>query len=147
MKQLAILVALAACGEPLRDGLVPLDELGYQSWPNPVQAHGDAPGHTGFRTIYANDLARDPAQSFVYGYQEGSILVKEVFNDDNGMKGDLRHVAVMRRIGPPTTDFEDDGGWYFSEAIGGGEEEHFDFCFRRCHAAAPYNGAWLDYRD
>ena len=141
-----IALFLAACGEPIRDGLVPLEELGYQSWKS-VEVHGDAPGHTGFRTIYANDLARDPMQSFVYGYQEGSIFVKEVFNDDDGVRGERRHIAVMRRIGPPTTDFEDDGGWYFSEAIGDGEEQHFDFCFRRCHAAAPYNGAWLDYRD
>ena len=39
------------------------------------------------------------------------------------------------------------GGWYFTEVKGDGPEEHYDFCFRRCHAAAPYNGAWLDYRD
>jgi hypothetical protein len=146
MKGFAFLL-LVGCGEELRSDVTPVEELDYKSWPNPVEVHGDAPGHTGFRTIYANDIARDPTQSFTLGYQEGAIFVKEVFNDDGGVKGDLRHIAVMRRIGPVTKAFENEGGWYFTEVVGSDPEKHFDFCFRRCHAAAPYNGAWLDYRD
>lgn len=146
MRGVIVLGLLAACGESLDAGVAPLAELDYQSWRS-FEVHGDAPGHSGFRTIYANDLARDPEQSFVLGYQEGAILVKEVFDDVGGARGDLRHIAVMRRIGPVTRAFEDDGGWYFTEAPAGGEEQHFDFCFRRCHAAAPYNGAWFDYRE
>jgi Cytochrome P460 len=142
-----LLLLIAACSEPLRDDVTPLAELGYQSWTKQVQVHGDAPGHTGFRTIYANPLAADGLQSLELGYQEGAILVKEVFDDNAGVRGALRHIAVMRRIGPVTRVLEDDGGWYFTEAKGNGPEEHFDFCFRRCHAAAPYNGAWLDYRE
>ncbi len=146
MKQLAILLLVVGCGEPLRDDVTPLEELDYKSWKQ-VQVHGDAPAHPGFRTIYANDVARDATQ-FRIGYGEGAILVKEVFNDDNGQKGSLRHIAVMRRIGEVTRALEDDdAGWYFTEAAAGGKEKHFDFCFRRCHASAPYNGAWLDYRD
>lgn len=143
MKHLLLLFAFG-CSEPLRDDVTPFDQLDYKSWKQ-THVQGEAPGHAGFRTIYANDIARDPDQSFVYGYQEGSIFVKEVFND--AARTDRRHVAVMRRIGPVTHAFEDDGGWYFTEAIGDGPEEHFDFCFRRCHASAPYNGAWFDYRD
>jgi hypothetical protein len=135
-----LLCLLLGCGEELRDGITPVAELDYKGWTQ-TQVSGDAPGHAGFRTIYANDLARDPTQSFVEGYQEGSIFVKEVFND--AARTDRRHVAVMRRMG----DLDDDGGWYFTEAKGDGPEEHYDFCFRRCHAAAPYNGAWFDYRD
>jgi hypothetical protein len=144
-----LLLLLVGCGEELRGDVTPLSEIDYKSWPNPTHVHGDAPGHTGFRTIYANDLARDPNQPFVYGYQEGAMLVKEVYNDDDGVQGALRHIAVMRRIGTVERALENDGGWYFTEIKSGGEgpEEHFDFCFRRCHAAAPYNGAWLDYRD
>jgi Cytochrome P460 len=142
-----LLLLIAACSEPLRDDVTPLAELGYKSWTHKVEVHGDAPGHTGFRTIYANPLAADAMQTLELGYQEGAILVKEVFDDNAGVRGDLRHIAVMRRIGPVTRVLEDDGGWYFTEAKGAGPEEHFDFCFRRCHAAAPYNGAWLDYRD
>jgi len=141
-----LLLFLVGCGESLRDDITPIEELDYKTWKQ-VQVHGDAPGHTGFRTIYANAEARDPTQSFVFGYQLGSIFVKEVFDDNDGVKGDLRHIAVMRRIGTIDNTLEDDGGWYFTEAKAGGPEQHFDFCFRRCHASAPYNGAWLDYRD
>lgn len=137
---------VAGCGEALREDVTPVEDLGYQSWKQ-VQVQGDAPGHSGFRTIYANDLARDPTQSFVLGYQEGTIFVKETYNDDNGVKGDLRHIVVMRRIGPVTRAYENEGGWYFTEVVGDKPEQYFDFCFRRCHASAPYNGAWLDYRD
>ena len=143
MKRLLLVFAFG-CGEELRGDVTPITELDYKTWKS-VQVQGEAPGHAGFRTIYANDLARDPTQSFVYGYQEGAMFVKEVYND--AARTDLRHIAVMRRIGPVTRALEDDGGWYFTEAKGDGPEEHFDFCFRRCHAAAPYNGAWLDYRD
>ena len=140
---LALLLA-TACSDPLATGVTPYTDLDYRGW---KQTHvaGDAPGHAGWRTIYANDAARDPAQPFVYGYKEGTILIKEVFNDPE--RTDLRHVAVMRRIGPVTRALEDDGGWYFTEAPSGAEESHFDFCFRRCHVSAPYNGAWFDYRD
>lgn len=138
-----LLLLLAACGDPLDAGVVPFEQLDYTSWKS-TRVAGDAPGHAGFRTIYVNDIARDATQSFTLGYQEGSILVKEVFNDV--ARTDLRHVAVMRRIGATTTALEDDAGWYFSEAPAGGEENHFDFCFRRCHVSAPYNGAWFDYR-
>lgn len=139
MRRLWILALVAGCAEPLRDDVTPIDELDYKTWKQ-VQVHGDAPGHAGFRTIYANDAARDPDQ---ISYQPGSILIKEVYDDDGGAPGALRHIAVMRRL----DSFDDDGGWYFTEVKGDGPEEHYDFCFRRCHAAAPYSGAWLDYRD
>ena len=135
-----LILGLAACSEPLQADVTPFTELDYKSWKR-VMVEGDAPGHAGYRTIYANERARDPQQPFVSGYQAGTIFVKEVFND--AARTDRRHVAVMRRIEPLDTD----GGWYFTEAKGDGPEEHFDFCFRRCHAAAPYNGAWFDYRD
>jgi hypothetical protein len=139
----AVLGLVCACGTSLPAELTPYDELDYKSW-TATFVQGEAPGHTGYRTIYANDLARDPTQSFVLGYQEGSIFVKEVFDD--AARTERRHVAVMRRIGI-TNAFEDDGGWYYTEAKGDGPEQHYDFCFRRCHVAAPYNGAWFDYRD
>ena len=138
------LCALVACGDPLRDGITPYDQLGYQAWKQ-TQVQGEAPGHAGYRTIYASPEAHDAAQSFTYGYQLGSILVKEVYND--AARTDLRHVAVMRRLEETSLDRGEDAGWYFTEAKAGGDEEHFDFCFRRCHVAAPYNGAWFDYRD
>ena len=144
VRYLAVLGLVCGCGEELPGDLVPFDQLGYESWKKTF-VQGDAPGHTGFRIIYVNDLARDPMQSFVLGYQEGSIFVKEVFND--AAHTDRRHVAVMRRIGPVGNALENEGGWYYTEAKGDGPEQYYDFCFRRCHVAAPYNGAWFDYRD
>jgi hypothetical protein len=144
MKWLAIvLLALAGCAES-----VDVDPIGdYTGWKR-VDVRGDAPGHTNsYRVIYANDLAADPAQPFVVGYQEGSIFVKEVRDDDDGQPGDLRYLAIMRRIGPATTAFENEGGWLYTETSGPtGEEQHFGFCWSRCHVSAPYNGAFYDYR-
>ena len=144
MKRAALLL-LASCGiavdvEPVTD---------YESWGPPIVVTGKAPGHAdSYRAIYANDLARDSMQSFVLGYQEGSIFVKEVRDNNNGQPGDLNYVAIMRRIGQPTKAFEDKGGWLYTMAdTAASEEKEFDFCWSRCHVAAPYNGAWYDYRE
>ena len=136
------LLLLVGCSEDLRSGVTPYQDLDYKAWKQTLVS-GDAPGHAGYRTIYANDVARGPFERF--GYAEGAILIKEVYNDE--ARTDLRHVAIMRRIGPVEHALEDDGGWYFTEGAGDAPEKHFDFCFRRCHVAAPYNGAWFDYRD
>jgi hypothetical protein len=138
------LILLAGC---IR---VPIDQEGpgdYTTWKR-VDITVSAPGHeNSYRIIYINDLAADPAQSFVFGYQEGSVLVKEVRDDAGGVPGDLRYVAMMRRIGPVERALEDDGGWLFSEShVPNGPEETAAFCWQRCHVSAPYNGAWYDYR-
>lgn len=145
MRWAPLLVVAAACGtavdvEPVLD---------YETWGPPIVVTGEAPGHAdSYRAIYANDLARDPEQAFVPGYQEGAIIVKEIRDNNNGAPGDLRYVAIMRRIGPVTQAFEDKGGWLFTMASDvRATEKEFDFCWSRCHAAAPYNGAWYDYRE
>jgi len=138
----APLVVLLGCGgispEPLGD---------YTSWKR-VDATGPAPGHgTTYRVIYINDLAADPTQDFYLGYQLGSVIVKEIRDDDDGMPGALRYVAIMRRDREIATSGEEEGGWLFSRAeTPGGEEKYQGLCWGRCHAAAPYNGAWYDYR-
>jgi hypothetical protein len=144
MKWLALL-ALAACGtavdvEPVLD---------YQSWGPPTIVTGEAPGHAdSYRAIYINDLARDGTQSFVLGYQEGSIIVKEIRDNNNGAPGDLRYVAIMRRVGEISKALENKGGWLFTQASDvTATEKEFDLCWSRCHVAAPYNGAWYDYRE
>ncbi len=144
MKILPILaVLLAGCAETY-DG-PPLPD--YTAWKR-LDVTGDAPGHTNsYRIIYANPTAADPGQNLYLGYPDGSILVKEVRDDDGGMPGALRYLAVMRRIGPVTRALDDEGGWLFTETDGPtGPEQQFGFCWGRCHAAAPYNGAWYDYR-
>lgn len=119
----------------------------YTSWPDPITVRGSAPGHGDtIRVIYVNDIAR-AATSISPTYPVGSIIVKEIRDDDDGQPGDLRYLAIMRQISAPATALEDEGGWLFSQAdTPGSEEVSFGFCWGRCHAAAPYNGAFYDYR-
>ncbi len=136
------IAALIGCSEPVSPE--PLGD--YTAWKR-VDVTGKAPGHAdSYRIIYINELAADPAQSFVLGYQLGSIIVKEIRANNGGEPGDLDYVAIMRRESIDAA-LENQGGWLFSEsAIPNGPETHADFCWNRCHVAAPYNGAWYDYR-
>ena len=51
----------------------------------------------------------------------------------------------MRKLRAGTAR-DDDGGWLFTAMPdpGAGETQQ-DFCWGRCHVAAPYAGAWFDY--
>jgi len=137
-----VALALAACGEPVE--APPLGD--YSAWTR-FDIRGPAPGHgDSYRIIYANPVATEDAP-FFGGYPEGSILVKEVHDDDGGQPGALRYVAIMRRVNAPPDYVVDEGGWLFSTSDApGGDETHTDRCWRRCHVAAPYHGAWYDYR-
>ncbi|MGE3453901.1 MAG: cytochrome P460 family protein [Kofleriaceae bacterium] len=144
MSLLAAALLLGACGEsadpePIGD---------YTAWKR-IDATGPAPGHGDtYRIIYVNEVAADPTWDLYLGYREGSVVVKEVRDDVEGEPGDLRYLAVMRRIGTITTAQEDQGGWLYTQtSSASGDETQFDFCWNRCHAAAPYNGAWYDYRN
>jgi hypothetical protein len=139
----AAIVLVAGCAESIDPA--PIGD--YTGWKR-VDITGNAPGHTAsYRILYINDIAADPTTPLYIGYPEGSILVKEVHEIVDGRPGELRYVAMMRRLGPVTRALEDQGGWLFSEAqTPGGSETHADFCWNRCHIAAPYNGAWYDYR-
>ena len=124
------------------------EELGdYTAWKR-LDVIGEAPGHGDtYRIIYANDVASAPGSRLYIGYPEGSVIVKEIYENDGGRPGALKYVAIMRRIGVVTTVLVDQGGWLFSEsAEPHGSETHTDRCWNRCHVAAPYNGAWHDYR-
>ena len=142
MKRIAMLL-LAACSESVSPE--PIGD--YMQWKR-FDVTGNAPGHSNsYRILYVNNVAADPTSPLTIGYPEGSIIVKEIYELVDGQPGDLRYVAMMRRIGPVTRALVDQGGWLFTEAsIPGGSETHADFCWDRCHVAAPYNGAWYDYR-
>jgi hypothetical protein len=137
-----LLAVVAACAEPVSPE--PLGD--YTGWKR-FDVLGPAPGHGDtYRIIYANPIAADPDQDFIEGYAEGAILVKEIRNNDGGTSGALRYVAIMRRD-PFDPALAVDGGWLFTQADEpGGDEVHPSFCWNRCHAAAPYAGAWYDYR-
>lgn len=143
MKALILLFVAAGCAADLD-----VDELGdYTQWKR-FDVVGPAPGHGDtYRIIYADPLAADPAWSLYLGYQQDSILVKEIRDNNDGQPGDLRYVAIMRRTKEIVTGLEAQGGWLFTQRdTPGGTETEPSFCWSRCHVAAPYNGAWYDYR-
>ncbi len=136
MRLAIALVALAGCGEAVSPE--PLGD--YTTWYR-LDTWGAAPGHgDSYRIIYANDVARTDGPTAV-----DAVLVKEVRDDASGEPGDLRYVAIMRKLraGPSP---EDEGGWLFTIAdTPGGAETHDDSCWNRCHVQAPLAGVWLDY--
>lgn len=138
----ALVFAMVSCAEPVSPE--PLGD--YASWKR-FDVQGAAPGHGDtYRIIYANAIAADPDQDFIDGYAAGAILVKEIRDNMNGTAGDLRYVAIMRRD-PFDRDLDADGGWLFTQSDEpGAAEVRPTFCWSRCHAAAPYAGAWYDYR-
>lgn len=145
MRTFAICIVLgaSACSESVSPE--PLGD--YTTWKR-IDVTGKAPGHDdSYRIIYINSLAADPAQDFTLGYQLGSVIVKEIRDNNDGQPGDLRYVAIMRRDRSIATALTDEGGWLFSQADEpNGAEVHKGTCWARCHVAAPYNGAWYDYR-
>ena len=141
------LAALVGCGDPV--DAPPLGD--YQSWGTSFDFVGPAPGHGDtYRRVYVNSIAADsepPADGYT-GYPDGSIFVKEVYDNDGGAPGALRYVAIMRRIAAdPLVPSSDPSRWLLSSSKTiRGEETHDDYCWSHCHAAAPYNGVWYDYR-
>ncbi len=142
-RQLALAVALGAltaCGESISpDPIGDYTDLTTE-W-NRIETSGPAPGHGDtIRFIYFNEVARG------MGTRElGAILVKEVYEDDGGVPGALRYVAMMRKVRRGISP-DDEGGWLFSQAdTPGGAESHSDTCWNRCHVQAPVFGVWFDY--
>jgi hypothetical protein len=141
---IAVLIALAGCKEA-----VDPEPLGdYTTWKR-IDVTGVAPGHAdSYRIIYINDIARAPTEDIPTLYLTGSTIVKEIRDNVDGTAGDLRYVAIMRKLDDSLPVFEAEGGWLFSESDDpGGSESHRGLCWARCHVAAPYNGAFYDYRD
>ena len=135
-------LALAACAVP-----VDPEPLGdYTTWKR-QDVRGPAPGHGDtYRVIYVNPIAADPAASLTGGYPDGAIIVKEIRDDRDGTPGDLRYLAIMRQL-QSEPDHADEAGWLFTQAsTPGGDESYRSLCWARCHVAAPYRGAWYDYR-
>lgn len=139
---LAVAALAAGCGDPVSPE--PLGD--YTAWKR-IDTYGELPGHgDSYRIIYANDLALTYAGG---AYPEGAILVKEVRHragPGGTAPGDLRYTAIMRRLGPAPLGLDDEAGWLFTQIReAGGGEVYRSLCWQRCHVAAPYAGAFLDY--
>ena len=148
IRSLGLVVVFAgACAEPVSPE--PLGD--YTAWPTQGGAtftvRGTVPGHGDtVRVIYVNPTAHE-AETISPTYPVGSTIVKEIRANNGGEAGDIRYVAIMRLVTQVDTGLVDEGGWLYSEQRpAGADEVHFGFCWARCHAAAPYNGAFYDYR-
>ncbi len=144
MRWLVMLAQVLAFGCVETVSTEPLGD--YTTWKR-IDVQGSAPGHGDtYRVIYVNDIAAT-ADSLSPTYPLGSTIVKEIRDNNEGTPGDLQYIAVMRQTRLPDTALVDEGGWLFTEADSADEPEHSpSFCWSRCHVAAPYNGAFLDYR-
>jgi hypothetical protein len=142
MRKLLFLLSLAACGTEIDpQGLPSVDD--YPSWGVFIELDTDIPGHPkSIRTIYVNPVGRD----YPHGgrYPIGTVVAKEVWERIGpGQKGGLRYLAIMRKLGEDA-DVPTNAGWLFTDRKDGVETQK-DLCWRTCHKAGPWDGAWLDY--
>lgn len=147
MRALATLLALAGCAESVSPE--PLGD--YTQWPFEGGAtftvDGFAPGHGDtIRVLYINPTARQ-APAISPSYPLGSTIVKEIRPNNGGQPGEITYLAIMRQVEAVDTALTNEGGWLYSEQRPpGADEVHFGYCWARCHVAAPFNGAFYDYR-
>ncbi len=147
MRMLAVLLALGGCAESVSPE--PLGD--YTQWPSEGGATftvgGIAPGHGDtIRVIFVNPTARQ-ALTITPTYPLGATIVKEIRDNNDGQPGEIRYLAIMRQLEAVDTALTNEGGWLYSEQRPpGAAEVHFGFCWGGCHVAAPFNGAFYDYR-
>ncbi len=135
------------CDSEIDGELLPIDN--YTAWYQEI-AIGDAPGHgNSYRLMFANDIARE--FSGFGRYPIGSIIVKEIrklSRDEAGAPtpGNIRYIAVMRRLDAPPAGTELDNGWLYTVFDNPGDPETRSArCYRTCHQAAPFDGPFLDW--
>jgi Cytochrome P460 len=147
MKQVIVVGATLCATVGCKESVSPEPIGDYTTWKR-IDVTGVAPGHSDtYRIIYINDIAADPTADFRLGYPVGSVIVKEIRANNNGEPGDINYIAMMRKIEATSTALTDEGGWLFTQSKEpGGSETYTGLCWNRCHVAAPYNGAWYDYR-
>ena len=137
-------VFLAGCF-PVIDasGLAPIDD--YQDWYQ-VETRGAIPAHSDtIRIIYVNDEAREKLPG---EYPSGSVMIKEIYNIENGERGSIDYFALMRKLDVAPDGGELDNGWLFTMIDGADiddDEVYFSRCWRTCHVAAPFDGTFLNY--
>ncbi len=142
---LALAGPLAGCGQSIDPEKFP-SLADYQSWPV-IQTTGRLPAHQDtIRLIYTNEVAL--TYPGVGWFRPGAVIVKDVFERrGDGSRGDLRYVAIMRKLDEALTPagIELEQGWLFTIASEVGKTERTGTCWWSCHVQAPYDGAWLNY--
>ena len=147
-----LLAMLAGCSGGTVVDVTPVPD-DYTDWYR-VETFGPVPGHgDSYRIIYANDIARERGE-IVGFYDEGTILVKEVYHRNGDQPGELRYIGVMRTLGSAPDGAElhktaRTNGWLFTYLADdiGSDEEYRSSCWDECHVAAPIDGTFLDYAE
>jgi len=122
--------------------LDPIDD--YTDWSS-IETSGAIPGHGDtVRVIYVNDVARSYPHAGEYAL--GSVIVKEIHENDNGNPGALNYLAIMRRLDEAPDGGKIQGGWLFTRTSELGADEIQGFtCWKKCHVQAPFAGTWFDH--
>ena len=99
-----VVVLFLSCGTPDPNAAAVSDFEGYASWTkvNAQPITGDTTGDLGraheaaqgFREVYVNRIG-EAGFSGSGEFPEGTIVVKESFNESDGQKGDLTAITVM----------------------------------------------------
>ncbi|MDA3939206.1 MAG: cytochrome P460 family protein [Spirochaetia bacterium] len=93
----------------------------------------------GFREIYVNDIGQ-PVEfgNQAYPFPEGSIIVKESFENNKGSKGDLSNLTIMvKRESAYSSDY---GDWEYIMTKPDGtisRQGQLSMCIK-CHAKSDY---------
>lgn len=143
---LTLALFVAACLPEIdSSGLEPIDD--YRDWYQ-VETSGPIPAHADtIRAIYVNDTALEKS----FGtYPAGSVLIKEIYEIENGDRGTLDYFALMRKLndGEEPDGADLNNGWMFTMIDGSdinGKEVYFDRCWTTCHIGAPFDGTFLSY--
>lgn len=156
--RLVLLCLLAGCATETLDVRVDVPYWELTTDDTPVGerwslrvTYGETPGHGDtIRHIYADPLAQTFGGD--RAYPQGSMLVKEIYENVGGREGALQVIETMHRTESVVEDstfilYEKRMGWVFGAAStrNGPESDKSDFCWRRCHVNAPISGAWFDY--
>jgi hypothetical protein len=149
----SVMIGLAAgcSGTVVEPDPVPAD---YTDWYR-VDSTGTVPGHgDSYRIIYVNEAGTTPDVGRT-AYLNGTVIVKEIYERNGDEPGDLQYIGVMRKLtsapdggelqGTPTGE----GAWLFTYLADGidSDEENRLSCWEECHRAAPFDNAFLDYRQ
>lgn len=140
---LALLGAAGCASDVDTSGLEPTGD--YRDWYR-LDATGEAPGHGDtYRIMYANDTARSFDGAGLY--PTGTVIIKEVYDNDDGQPGELRYIALMRKLeeAPPGGELQGRGWLFTMKSDEGASETYRERCWTTCHQNSPYDGTFFNW--
>ena len=141
----ASVATAVGCASP-----VDIDELpaiaDYETWERRVDAVGPVGGHgDSYRIMYANEIAETYSGAGLHAL--GTVIVKEIRAIAPGdTPGDVRYIAIMRKLETAPPGGELHNNWLFTQADNiNSQETYSKRCWETCHQASPLDGTFLDW--